>query len=65
MHKTDVVRQVARDTRVSQRVVSDVLNSTHRLIEKTLRDGRTVTFPGFGTYKTSKRRGGTVKHVKT
>lgn len=65
MRKTDVIRQVARDTRVSQQVARDVVNATHRLIEKTLREGRTVTFPGFGTYKTSKRRAGTVKHVKT
>jgi DNA-binding protein HU-beta len=65
MHKTDVIRHVARETRLSQRVVGDVLRSTHRLIEETLRDGRTVTFPGFGTFRTSHRRAGKVKNIKT
>ena len=65
MHKTDVVRRVARETRLSQRDVLDVINATHRLIEETLRDGRSVTFPGFGSFRISERQGGKVKHVKT
>ena|SRR6266540_1796033 len=65
MHKTDVVKRVARETRLSQRVVGDVLTATHRLIEQTLREGRMVTFPGFGTFYTSHRRGGKLKNVRT
>ena len=65
MHKTDVVRRVARETRLSQRAVSDVIGAMHRLIEETLREGKAVTFPGFGTFQTSKRQGGKVKHVRT
>ena len=65
MNKTDVVKRVSRETRLSQRVVSDVIGATHRLIEETLRDGKSVTFPGFGTFQTSQRRGGKVKHVRT
>src|SRR5664280_1104844 len=65
MNKTDVVRRVARETRLSQRVVSDVIGATHRLIEETLRDEKSVTFPGFGTFQTSQRKGGKVKHVRT
>ena len=65
MNKTDVVRRVARDTRLSQRVVSDVIGATHRLIEETLRAEKSVTFPGFGTFQTSQRKGGKVKHVRT
>jgi DNA-binding protein HU-beta len=65
MHKTDVIKRVARETRLSQRVVSDVVNATHRLIEGTLREGKTVTFPGFGTFYTSKRRGGKLKDFRS
>src|SRR5664279_4364831 len=65
MNKTDVVRRVARETRLSQRVVSDVIGATHRLIEETLRESKSVTFPGFGTFQTSQRQGGKVKHVRT
>ena len=65
MHKTVLVRRVAKETRLSQRVVSDVITASHRLIESTLREGKTVTFPGFGTFYTSQRKAGKVKHVKT
>jgi DNA-binding protein HU-beta len=65
MYKTDVIRQVARDTRLPQRVVAEVLGTTHRLIEKTLRDGGSVTFPGFGTFRTTERQGGTVRNLAT
>jgi DNA-binding protein HU-beta len=65
MHKTDVVKRVAREQRLSQRIVSDVLGATHRLIEETLRDGKSVTFPGFGSFQTSQRQGGKIKHVRT
>ena len=65
MHKTDVVKRVARETRLPQHFVSDVLTAQHRMIEQTLREGKTVTFPGFGTFSTSERHGGTLKHIRT
>ena len=65
MHKTAIVKRVARETRLSQRVVSDVIGATHRVIEETLREGKSVTFPGFGTFETSQRQAGKVKHIKT
>jgi DNA-binding protein HU-beta len=65
MHKTQFIRQVARETRLTQRVVSDVINASHRLIEETLRAKHSVTFPGFGTFTTSERKGGKVRHVRS
>lgn len=65
MYKTEMIRRVARETRLSQRIVADVVNATHRLIEQTLRSGGRITFPGFGTFYPSQRQGGQVKHVKT
>jgi DNA-binding protein HU-beta len=35
------------------------------LIEQSLREGKSVTFPGFGTFKTSHRQGGKVKDIRT
>jgi nucleoid DNA-binding protein len=64
MYKTDVVKRVAREQRLPQHVVSDVIGSVHRLIEETLRDGGTVSFPGFGTFARSHRKGGKGLHVK-
>jgi DNA-binding protein HU-beta len=65
MHKLDVIKQVAKETRLSQRVVADVLDASHRLIETELRQGGRIVFPGFGTFATSRRQGGTVKDIRT
>ncbi len=65
MHKTELVRRVARHTRLSQRVVADVIEANHRLIEETLRSGGTVTFPGFGSFYTSQCQAGKVRHIRT
>src|SRR4030088_782029 len=65
VYKNDVVRKVAQDTRLSQRVVSDALNSMVNVVSQALREGKTVTFPGFGTFYTSNRGEGTVKHIRT
>src|SRR4051794_28226450 len=65
MYKNDVMRKVAQDTRLSQRVVGDALKSAVKVISQALKEGKTVTFPGFGTFYTSTRKEGTVKHIRT
>jgi nucleoid DNA-binding protein len=65
MQKTQFVRLVSNETRLPQRVVSDVLNTSHRLIEDTLRKKRSVVFPGFGKFYTSERKGGKAKNIRT
>jgi DNA-binding protein HU-beta len=65
MTKTEVVRRVARHTRLPQQTVNDVLTASHRLIEETLRSGESVVFPGFGSFYTSKRQAGSVTHIRT
>ena len=65
MYKTELIRRVARETRLSQRVVADVVGTTQRLIEDTLRQGQRVTVPGFGTFYTRKRPAGHIKHIHT
>lgn len=65
MYKTELIRQVARETRLSQRIVSDVVDATHKLIADTLRAGQQVIIPGFGAFYTRKRPAGHIKHIKT
>ncbi len=65
MYKNDVVRKVAQDTRLSRRVVKDALNSMVHVVSQALNEGKTVTLPGFGTFYTSNRSEGTVKHIRT
>jgi DNA-binding protein len=55
IYKTDIVRTVAKETRLSQRIVADVLTKTLDTITESLRDGLTVVLPGFGTSYTKER----------
>ena len=65
MYKTELIRSVSKETRLSQRIVSYVIEASHRLIEQTLRDGNSVTFPGFGTFLIREKKEGQVKDVST
>ena len=65
MYKTAVVRRVARETGLSQRVVSQVLGATLEAIQAGLATGEKVTLPGFGTFYTSQRQAGRVRSVRT
>ena len=65
MYKTDIVRIVARETRLSQRVVGEVLAGSLAAITAALREGQPVVLPGFGTFYTKERKPSTVRHIRT
>src|SRR3954464_5990407 len=65
MYKTELVRRVAQETGVSQRVVRQVIGSSLGTIEAALTAGDRVTLPGFGTFYTSQRQAGRIRSVRT
>ena len=65
MYKTELVRRVARETGLSQRVVTQVLTSSLHGVQRALAAGKRVIIPGFGTFYTSQRRAGRVRSVRT
>src|SRR5713226_6748222 len=65
MYKTDIVKRVARDQRLSQRVANDAITSALKVIRESLAEGKTVTFPGLGTFYTRRRHEGIVTHIRT
>jgi DNA-binding protein HU-beta len=65
VYKTELVRRVAKETRLSQRVVNEVLESAHATIKLALRQGNHVVLPGFGTFYTRERGERTVRHIRT
>jgi DNA-binding protein HU-beta len=65
LYKTELVRRVAKETRLSQRVVAEVLDTAHATMKLALRQGTRVTFPGFGTFYTRERGERTVRHIRT
>ncbi len=65
MYKTDLVRKVAKETRLSQRIVSDVVTESLAAITEALSRGQDVVLPGFGTFYTKERKEGQVQHIRT
>ena len=65
MYKTEIVRRVAQETRLSQRTVNQVLRGSLRAVSAALAAGEQVTFSGFGTFYTSQRQAGKIRHVRT
>ena len=65
LFKTDLVRQVAKRTRLSQSIVADVLNASVKLIGQTLKAGGQVQLTDFGTFYTGTRPESTLKDIQT
>ena len=65
MYKTDLVRKVAKETRLSQRIVGDVLTESLTQIAEALSRGQSVVLPGFGTFYTKDRKASQVRHIRT
>jgi len=65
MYKTELIKRVATQTRLSQRAVADALNASQHVIAETLKEGKTVQFPGFGTFYTRQRQASKVRDMRT
>ncbi|MCL4552139.1 MAG: HU family DNA-binding protein [Candidatus Marsarchaeota archaeon] len=65
LYKTDVVRRVAKETRLSQRAVSDALNGALKQVTLALAQGQFVVFPGLGTFYTRMRKASTARSFET
>ena len=65
MYTTELVRRVAKETRLSQRIVNDVLDEATRVIMQTLGHGQDVVLPGFGTFYTKDRQPSQVRDIRT
>ena len=65
MYKTDLVRKVAKETRLSQRVVNDVVTESLAAIIEALSRGQDVVLLGFGRFYTKQRSASQVRHIRT
>ena len=55
MNKEDLVKEVAKKTKLSQKDVAEVLNATIEAITKTVSKGKKVTLVGFGSFESRNR----------
>lgn len=65
MNKSELVRKVAADTRLSRGEAEEVVDSTIENIVKALSDGDDVRLMGFGVFTVSRRKGSEARNPKT
>ncbi|MDX2084317.1 MAG: HU family DNA-binding protein [Candidatus Melainabacteria bacterium] len=55
MNKEELIQEVAKRTKTSQKQVSEIIACTIDTIEKQVSKGKKVTLVGFGTFEARKR----------
>lgn len=65
MNKEELVQEVAKKTKSSQKSIAEILGSTLETIEKTVSKGKKVTLIGFGTFEPRKRAARTGRNPQT
>ena len=65
MNKQDLVASIARDTGATKSSTAAAVDSLLDGITRALKKGDAITFVGFGTFKTSKRRARVARNPRT
>ncbi len=65
MNKEELVQEIAKKTKSSQKAVSLILSATLETIEKTVSKGKKITLVGFGTFESRKRAARTGRNPQT
>jgi len=65
MNKEELVKEIAKKTRLAQKQVAEILGLTIETIEKTVSKGKKVTLVGFGTFEARKRAARTGRNPQT
>lgn len=65
MNKQDLIAKIVKDTGSTKTAAGAMLDSLLDGIAKALKKGDTITFVGFGTFKTSQRKARTARNPRT
>jgi len=65
MNKQELIAKIAKDTGVSKTNASAAVDSFFAGVTKALKKGDSITFVGFGTFKTSQRKARTARNPQT
>ncbi len=65
MNKQDLVAKIAKDVELSKSAAAAAVDSFIDGITKALKKGDSITFVGFGTFKTSVRKARTARNPQT
>jgi DNA-binding protein HU-beta len=65
MNKMELISKVAKETRLTNRDASEVVEATIENIMKALKNGDEVRLVGFGTFRVSRRKASTGRDPRT
>lgn len=65
MNKEELIQEISKKTKNSQKSVALILGATLEAIEKTVSKGKKVTLVGFGTFESRKRAPRTGRNPQT
>jgi DNA-binding protein HU-beta len=65
VNKQDLVAKIAKDVELPKRSAAAVVDSFIEGVTKALKKGDSITFVGFGTFKTSMRKARTARNPQT
>ena len=65
MNKQELIEKVVKETGATKALAGKVLESAMENSGKTLKKGDSITFVGFGTFKTSIRKARTARNPRT
>lgn len=55
MNKEELVQEIAKKSKTTQKEVNEILNTLIEVVTKTVSKGKKVTLVGFGTFEARKR----------
>ena len=65
MNKEELVQEVAKKAKVTQKEAANVINELMDIVQKTVAKGEKVTLVGFGTFEARKRAARTGRNPQT
>ena len=65
MNKEELVQEITKKAKVTQKDATEVLNSLVATVQKTVAKGEKVTLVGFGTFEARKRAARTGRNPQT
>jgi DNA-binding protein HU-beta len=65
MNKQDIVTRIAKDTGITKTAAAAAVDCLIESITKSLKKGDSVSFVGFGTFKTANRKARTARNPQT
>lgn len=65
MNKEELVQEVSKKTKTTQKEAAEIISATIDVISKTVAKGKKVTLVGFGTFEARKRAARTGRNPQT